>query len=144
MVASLPFTSPNFVNLAVHLTRFPVILPGISFSRCEYKFSRKLLVLERSWVPQNSIRCFAEEEGAGEIVSRDGDDEDGDDVPIAEVIDQGFSNGAVCSQRVVNAGDSLSLGIREPIYEVLFWILLLTAVEIVFSYGKSFDCFNVL
>ncbi|XP_073312561.1 magnesium transporter MRS2-11, chloroplastic isoform X2 [Primulina huaijiensis] len=119
MAASLPFSSPNYVNLPLHLAQFPVILPGgISFSRCKYELiSRKLLVLERSWVPRNHIRCFAEEEGAGEIVSRDGDDED---VPIAEVIDQGFSNGAVGSQRIVNAGDSsLSLGIRDPIYEVV-------------------------
>ncbi|XP_073063146.1 magnesium transporter MRS2-11, chloroplastic isoform X2 [Primulina eburnea] len=119
MAASLPFSSPNYINLPLHFAQFPVIFPGgISFSRCKYELiSRKLLVLERSWVPRNHIRCFAEEEGAGEIVSRDGDDED---VPIAEVIDKEFSNGAVGSQRIVNAGDSsLSLGIRDPIYEVV-------------------------
>ncbi|XP_075485103.1 magnesium transporter MRS2-11, chloroplastic isoform X3 [Primulina tabacum] len=119
MAASLPFSSPNYINLPLHLAQFPVILPGgISFSSGKYELiSRKLLVLERSWVPRNYIRCFAEEEGAGEIVSRDGDDED---VPIADVIDKGFSNGAVGSQRIVSAGDSsLSLGIRDPIYEVV-------------------------
>ncbi|XP_073151056.1 magnesium transporter MRS2-11, chloroplastic [Henckelia pumila] len=119
MAAKLPLSSSNHINLPLHLTQFPVILPGISVSRCKYKFSRKLLVLERSWVPQHYNRCFAasnaEEEGAAEILSRDGDNEDGD----AEVIDPGFSNGAVGSQRIVNAGDSLSLGIREPIYEVV-------------------------
>ncbi|KZV47180.1 hypothetical protein F511_05231 [Dorcoceras hygrometricum] len=123
MASSLPFSCPNNINLSLHLAQFPVIVPGISFSRRKYGFCRKLLVLERIWVAQHHIRCFAAsntgEEGAGGILSNDGDDDDGDDVPIAEVIDQGLSNGAFGSQRIVNAGDSLSLGIRDPIYEVV-------------------------
>lgn len=123
--------SPNFLQLQLHSPQFRLILAGISLSQSKQGFSRKLLLWQqqqprRSWDPLRRIgakevliKCFAEaaeeRESAGETVL-DKDRDDG--VSDEEVnIGQDFSNGAAVSQRIP---DSLSLGIREPVYEVIY------------------------
>ncbi|KAI3461345.1 hypothetical protein Pfo_018008 [Paulownia fortunei] len=125
--------SPNLLQLPLHSPQFRLILAGISLSRSKCDFSRKLLLLQqqRSWDPlrpiaakEVGIKCFAEpaekRDSAGEVVlDKDGDDGVPDDVTVEEVIGQEFSNGSAGSQRIPASGDSLSLGIREPVYEVV-------------------------
>ncbi|KAL1558195.1 magnesium transporter MRS2-11, chloroplastic-like isoform X2 [Salvia divinorum] len=122
--------SPNPLQLPLHSPHFRLILAGISLSQSKQKFSRKLLLRQqqqqprRSWDPLRHvgakevvIKCFAEPaeeiESSGESVDKNGDGGVSDE----EVsIGQDFPNGAAVSQRV---SDSLSLGIREPVYEVV-------------------------
>ncbi|XP_041991041.1 magnesium transporter MRS2-11, chloroplastic-like isoform X1 [Salvia splendens] len=123
--------SPNPLQLPLHSPHFRLILAGISLSQSKQKISRQLLLWQqqqqprRSWDPLRHvgakevvIKCFAESaeeiESSGESVL-DKDGEDG--VSDEEVgIVQDFPNGAAISQRT---SDSLSLGIREPVYEVV-------------------------
>ncbi|KAL0390603.1 UNVERIFIED_CONTAM: Magnesium transporter MRS2-A, chloroplastic [Sesamum calycinum] len=125
--------SPNLLQLPLHSPQFRLILAGISLSRGKCDFSRKLLLLQqqRSWDPlrpvtakEVGIKCFAEpaEETRsveGVVLDKDGHDGASDDVTVEEVIGQEFSNGSAGSQRIPASGDSLSLGIREPVYEVV-------------------------
>ncbi|KAL3828524.1 hypothetical protein ACJIZ3_017326 [Penstemon smallii] len=116
--------SPNLLQLPFHSPHFRLILAGISLSQSKNDFSRKLLLVQkRNLDPlrpivakEVGVKCSAEStEGgsAGEfIVSKGGDD-------VEEVIDQEFCNGSAGSQRILASGDSLSLGIREPVYEVV-------------------------
>lgn len=137
MASSTPISSqycPNVLQLPLHSPQFRLILAGISLSRSKYDFSGKLLLLQqqRSWDPlrpvtakEVGIKCFAEpreeRDSAGEaVLNKDGDDGVPDDVTVEEVIDQDFSNGSAGSQRILASGDSLSLGIREPVYEVIY------------------------
>ncbi|KAG6415146.1 hypothetical protein SASPL_122548 [Salvia splendens] len=124
--------SPNPLQLPLHSPHFRLILAGISLSQSKQKISRQLLLWQhhhqqprRIWDPllhvgakEVAIKCFAESaeeiESSGESVL-DKDGEDG--VSDEEVgIVQDFPNGAAVSQRT---SDSLSLGIREPVYEVV-------------------------
>lgn len=77
-----------------------------------------------------AIKCFAEPveeiENAGEAVL----DKDGDGVSDDEVIGRDFPNGAAVSQRIPAAGDPISLGIREPVYEVI----LIYCFPVIFGY----------
>ncbi|XP_041990336.1 magnesium transporter MRS2-11, chloroplastic-like [Salvia splendens] len=99
--------------------QFRLIFTGISLSQSKQDFSRKLFSCQprRSCDPLRNagakevetIKCFAEErESSGEAVF----DKDGEEVNIG----QDFPNGAAVPQRIP---DSLSLGIREPVYEVV-------------------------
>lgn len=131
MAPSTPLSSqcsPNLLQLPINSPQFRLILAGISLSHSKYDFSRKLLLLQqRNWDPlrpivakEVGIKCFAEgKEGnsAGEALL---DDEVAKDVTIEEEVDRDFSNGSVVSQRTPATGDSLSLGIREPVYEVIY------------------------
>ncbi|KAK4482672.1 hypothetical protein RD792_009837, partial [Penstemon davidsonii] len=116
--------SPNLLQLPFHSPHFRLILAGISLSQSKNDFSRKLLLVQkRSLDPlrpivakEVGVKCSAEStEGgsAGEFIVSKGEDD------IEEVIDQEFSNGSAGSQRIMASGDSLSLGIREPVYEVV-------------------------
>ncbi|KAL0460595.1 UNVERIFIED_CONTAM: Magnesium transporter MRS2-11, chloroplastic [Sesamum latifolium] len=125
--------SPNLLQLPLHSSQFRLILAGISLSRGKCDFSRKLLLLQqqRSWDPlrpvaakEVGIKCFAEpaeerRSAEGVVLDKDGDDGVSDDVTVEEVIGQEFSNGSAVSQRIPASGDSISLGIREPVYEVV-------------------------
>ncbi|KAG6382436.1 hypothetical protein SASPL_157894 [Salvia splendens] len=134
MASPTPLSSPhsrNPLQLPLHSPHFRLILAGISLSQSKQKISRQLLLWQqqqqprRSWDPLRHvgakevvIKCFAESaeeiESSGESVL-DKDGEDG--VSDEEVgIVQDFPNGAAISQRT---SDSLSLGIREPVYEVV-------------------------
>ncbi|KAK6144304.1 hypothetical protein DH2020_021124 [Rehmannia glutinosa] len=137
MASSTPLSSqysPSLLQLPFQSTQFRLILAGISLSRSKCDFSPKLLLLQqqqRSWDPlrhiaakEVGIKCFAkpaeEIDSAGEVVlGKDGDDGVRDDVTVEEAIGQDFSNGSAVSQRTPTSGDSLSLGIREPVYEVV-------------------------
>ncbi|KAL8029685.1 hypothetical protein ABFX02_14G240800 [Erythranthe guttata] len=133
MATSTPFSSqhsPNLLQLPLHSPQFRLILAGISLSRSKCDLSRKLLLFQqqRSWDPlrpvaakEVGIRCFPEpaeeSDRAGEVIlDKIVDDVAGNSVTVEEAIGQDFSNG---SQRIPASGDSLSLGIREPVYEVV-------------------------
>ncbi|KAL1544091.1 magnesium transporter MRS2-11, chloroplastic-like [Salvia divinorum] len=106
--------SPNLLQLP---PQFRLISTGISLSQSKQDFSRKLFSCQprrtcdplRNLGPKEvEIKCFAEppeeRETSGEAVfDKDGDVNIGQDFPNA-------------SQRIP---DSLSLGIREPVYEVV-------------------------
>ncbi|KAH6774727.1 magnesium transporter 10 [Perilla frutescens var. frutescens] len=125
-------SSPNLMQLPLHFPQFRLILAGISLSRSKQDFSRKLLLMQqpqpqRSWDPLRHdgakevvLKCFAEpteerESAVESVLDKDG----GDEVSDEEVIGQDFPNGAAASQRIPAAVDSISLGIREPVYEVV-------------------------
>ncbi|KAG8371226.1 hypothetical protein BUALT_Bualt13G0065700 [Buddleja alternifolia] len=109
--------SSNLLQLPLHSPQFRLILAGISLSQSK---CGRVSLQQKSSDPllrpiaakEVGIRCFATEgESAGEvIVSKDEDD---------EVNGQDFSDGSAGSQRIPASGDSLSLGIREPVYEVV-------------------------
>ncbi|XP_047967322.1 magnesium transporter MRS2-11, chloroplastic-like [Salvia hispanica] len=122
MASPTPLSSPhsrNPLQLPLHSPHFRLILAGISLSQSKQKISRQLLLWQqqqprRSWdslrhvgAKEVVIKCFAE--SAEEIESSGESDEE---VGIV----QDFPNGAAISQRT---SDSLSLGIREPVYEVV-------------------------
>ncbi|KAL0370140.1 UNVERIFIED_CONTAM: Magnesium transporter MRS2-11, chloroplastic [Sesamum angustifolium] len=132
MASSTPISSqcsPNLLQLPLHSPQFRLILAGISLSRGKCDFSRKLLLLQqqRSWDPlrpvtakEVGIKCFAEpaEETRsveGIVLDKDGHDGASDDVTVEEVIGQEM----VMVWFLSASGDSLSLGIREPVYEVV-------------------------
>ncbi|KAL8525307.1 hypothetical protein ACS0TY_014800 [Phlomoides rotata] len=135
MAPSTPLSSnysPNLLQLPINCPQFRLILAGISLSRSKYHFSRKLLLLQqqqqqRSWDPLRPIvakevgaKCFAEGNSAGEaVLDKGSDDEVPKGVSVKEEVDRDFSNISVGSQRTPATGDSLSLGIREPVYEVV-------------------------
>ncbi|XP_022860641.1 magnesium transporter MRS2-11, chloroplastic-like [Olea europaea var. sylvestris] len=125
--------SPNPLQFPVRYPQFHLILTGIEPSQSKCEFSGKLLLLQRSKdflhsipLKKGAIKCFSESkerESVTEVLNKDGDDVVGDDVSDGEVACQEFSNGSVGSVRspISNSvsGDSLNLGIREPVYEVV-------------------------
>ncbi|CAA2945069.1 magnesium transporter MRS2-11, chloroplastic [Olea europaea subsp. europaea] len=125
--------SPNLLQFPVRYPQFHLILTGIEPSQSKCEFSGKLLLLQRSKdflrsipLKKGAIKCFSESkerESVTEVLNKDGDDVVGDDVSNGEVACQEFSNGSVGSVRspISNSvsGDSLNLGIREPVYEVV-------------------------
>ncbi|XP_057781893.1 magnesium transporter MRS2-11, chloroplastic [Salvia miltiorrhiza] len=127
MASPTSLHSPNFLQPPLHSPQFRLILAGISLSQSKQDFSRKLLLWQqqqqprRSWDPLRHvgakevvIKCLTEpaeeRESSGEAVL----DKDGDDEEVN--IGQDFPNGAAVTQRI---SDSISLGIREPVYEVV-------------------------
>ncbi|GFP98026.1 magnesium transporter mrs2-11 chloroplastic [Phtheirospermum japonicum] len=135
MASSTPLSSqlsPSLLQLPLHSPQFRLILAGISLSRSKFEFSRKLSLPQRSWDPllrpvsakEVGIKCFPEpseevDSGTELVLDKDGGDGAKDDVTDVEVNGQDFSNGSAVSQRIPASGDSLSLGIREPVYEVV-------------------------
>ncbi|KAL3620151.1 hypothetical protein CASFOL_035063 [Castilleja foliolosa] len=126
--------SPSLLQLPLQSPHFRLILAEISLSRSKFEFSRKLSLPQpqRSWDPllrpvaakEFGINCLPEpaeefDSGAELVVDKNGGDGAKDDVTDVEVDGQDFSNGSAVSQRVPDSGDSLSLGIREPVYEVV-------------------------
>lgn len=111
--------SPNLLQLPLQPPHFRLILAGISISRSKFDLSRKLLLLHhRNFDPiaakEAGVKCFSDStaDRVGEV-SKDGEDAV---TPVEEdVIGQEYTNGSPASQKI---GDALSLGIREPVYEV--------------------------
>lgn len=132
--------SSQFLQLPAHSSQFNDLLTGYSLlrSRLEASDSKNALLvlrsplrLRRSYgealrpVPVR-VKCFSKstEEKEAEVVSNEGNDENngGSQLDLAR---QDLPNGSANSQRIVTStGDSLSLGIREPVYEVIVSLLL--------------------
>lgn len=79
------------------------------------------------------VKCVTRstEESGSETLARDGDDDElrenlkaEPNEKVGDVVRHEFSSGSTGSQRIVSPSDSLSLGIREPIYEVCSYSLL--------------------
>ncbi|CAA0841260.1 Magnesium transporter MRS2-11- chloroplastic [Striga hermonthica] len=131
MESSTPVSSPILFQLPKNSPQFRLILAGISLSKSRCEFSRKLQLARpgRSWgtlrpvsAREVGIKCFAEEvvDGGGELIlDKNVEDEVRDDDSEEELNGQDFPNGSAVPQRIPSSGDSLSLGIREPIYEVV-------------------------
>ncbi|KAL2536177.1 Magnesium transporter MRS2-11 [Forsythia ovata] len=131
MASAAPLSShhsPILLQLPVRYPQFHLIFTGIAPSQSKCEFPGKLLLLQRSKdflrsipVKKGAIKCSSESkerESATEVVHKDGDD-----VSVGEVVGEEFLNDSAGSVRspVPNSasGDSLNLGIREPIYEVV-------------------------
>ncbi|KAL2511164.1 Magnesium transporter MRS2-11 [Abeliophyllum distichum] len=130
MASAAPLSShhsPILLQLPVRYPQFHLIFTGIAPSQSKCEFPGKLL-LQRSKnflrsipVKKGAIKCSSESkerESATEVVHRDGDD-----VSVGEEVGEEFLNDSAGSVRspVPNSvsGDSLNLGIREPVYEVV-------------------------
>lgn len=109
-------------NLVLLPPHFPLILAaGITLSNPKPPHDKSSL-LKNKWdkplVPYRdeirTTRCFAESTDAAERDKERVEDED-------DLVGRGYSNGSAASQRITpfSSGDSLSLGIREPVYEVV-------------------------
>ncbi|KAL3530461.1 hypothetical protein ACH5RR_009783 [Cinchona calisaya] len=131
--------SSQFLPLPVHSSQFQHLSAGYSLFRSRLEASdskNSLLFLRRSVLFRKSygeplrpvsvrIRCSARppEEEDTEVVTKVGNDEVGEENKAGSQLDSApheFPNGCATSQRIVtSSGDSLSLGIREPVYEVV-------------------------
>lgn len=127
-------TSPHLLQLPVRSPEFRVLIASgyaIFRSRLEFPISRKnhAPLLRGRKV---RVECAAKSTEIEALVKEGGDDDDDDEVRedddkvvahgnSVHVVSQDFSNGSASPQRNVSAsgGDSLSLGIREPVYEVV-------------------------
>ncbi|KAL2536255.1 Magnesium transporter MRS2-11 [Forsythia ovata] len=131
MASAAPLSShhsPILLQLPVRYPQFHLIFTAIAPSQSKCEFPGKLLLLQRSKdflrsipVKKGAIKCSSESkdrESATEVVHKDGDD-----VSVGEVVGEEFLNDSAGSVRspVPNSasGDSLNLGIREPVYEVV-------------------------
>ncbi|XP_051149245.1 magnesium transporter MRS2-11, chloroplastic-like [Andrographis paniculata] len=66
------------------------------------------------------IKCFGERDGAGDaVLDKKGDDGNVSEVEFEEEVGGKLTNGSATSQGSSASRDSLSLGIREPVYEVV-------------------------
>ncbi|XP_022899179.1 magnesium transporter MRS2-11, chloroplastic-like [Olea europaea var. sylvestris] len=120
-------------HLPVRYPQFQLILTGIEPSQSKCEFSGKSLLMQRSEdflrsipVKKGAIKCFSESkerESVMEVLNKDGGDVVRDDVSDGEVASQVFSNRSVGLVRSPISdsvpGDSLNLGIRKPVYEVV-------------------------
>nr|XP_009801075.1 PREDICTED: magnesium transporter MRS2-11, chloroplastic isoform X2 [Nicotiana sylvestris] len=112
-------TAPHVLQLPVRSPELRVLIAGYAIfrSRLELPYLRK----NRAplWVKARKVKveCVAKSTEETELESLVKDDEDDDDVAIR----QEYSNGSASSPRTGSgsSGDSLSLGIREPVYEVV-------------------------
>jgi len=120
--------APYLLQLPVRSPEFRVLITGgyaIFRSRMEFPFSRKNHATSLRARKVRVVECFAKSTELEALVKDGGDDDndDGDEVrgDDEKVVTHGDS---VSSQRSASAsgGDSLSLGIREPVYEVLNFI----------------------
>ncbi|XP_051143164.1 magnesium transporter MRS2-11, chloroplastic-like isoform X2 [Andrographis paniculata] len=129
---SLQQFSPNLLQLHLHSSQqLRLILAGISVSRSKCKVSGfSSLQLQRRWGWDDALRpvageevgikCFGERDGAGDaVLGKNGDDGNVSEVEFEEEVGGKLTNGSATSQRSSASGDSLSLGIREPVYEVV-------------------------
>ncbi|KAF3657077.1 Magnesium transporter MRS2-A, chloroplastic [Capsicum annuum] len=111
-------TAPHLLQLPVRSPELRVLIAGgyaiLQSSRLEFPFSRTTHapILRARKV---RIECVAKSTELEPHVKEDGDDDEGEDEVRDSVV-----NGSVISQKNVSAsgGDSLSLGIREPVYEI--------------------------
>ncbi|XP_049378701.1 magnesium transporter MRS2-11, chloroplastic [Solanum stenotomum] len=117
--------APYLLQLPVRSPEFRVLITGgyaIFRSRMEFPFSRKNHATSLRARKVRVVECFAKSPELEALVKDGGDDynDDGDEVrgDDDKVVTHGDS---VSSQRSASAsgGDSLPLGIREPVYEVV-------------------------
>ncbi|CAN4120416.1 unnamed protein product [Withania somnifera] len=119
-------TTPHLLQLPVRSAELRVLIAGdyaICRSRLEFPISRK------SHAPpilrgarKVRVQCVAKSSEIEALVKEGGDDDDAEEEEEDKVVAHGESvNGSASSQRnvSVSGGDSLSLGIREPVYEVV-------------------------
>ncbi|XP_019225920.1 PREDICTED: magnesium transporter MRS2-11, chloroplastic isoform X3 [Nicotiana attenuata] len=116
-------TAPHVLQLPVRSPELRVLIAGYAIfrSRLELPYLRKNHAPLHVKARKVKVECVAkstEEETELEALVKDGDDDD-DDVAISRE----YSNGSAISQKTVSnstsSPDSLSLGIREPVYEVV-------------------------
>lgn len=120
--------APHLLQLPVRSPELRVLITGgyaIFRSRLEFPFLRKNYATPLR-ARKVRVECVTKSTELEALVKEGGDDDNEDDDEVREVDDKvvahgDSSNGSVSSQRSVSAsgGDSLSLGIREPVYEVV-------------------------
>ncbi|KAM7522452.1 hypothetical protein LguiA_012354 [Lonicera macranthoides] len=125
----LPIQSPCSHSRYLLLTGFTVFRSTWSLAPLSLKMSSKASVYTVSLKVSPRFKCVTKstEESGSETLARDGDDEDElrdnlkaePNEKVGDVVRHEFSSGSTGSQRIVSPSDSLSLGIREPIYEVV-------------------------
>lgn len=124
MASTIP---PQILQLPVHSSQFRYIVAG--YSSCQWRLkvskSNSLLLFRKEDFHKNydplrlgcvKVKCFAKS-----LVK---DDDLGGDVTVGhrESGELASSNVSTGSNKITaSSGDSLSLGIREPVYEVLFF-----------------------
>lgn len=118
-------TAPHVLQLPVRSPELRVLIAGYAVfgSRLELPYLRNNHAPLQVKARKVKVKCVAkstEEETELEALVKD--DEDDDDVAIRRE----YSNGSASSQKTVStsSGDSLSLGIREPVYEVLNFLIM--------------------
>ncbi|KAG5577908.1 hypothetical protein H5410_058042 [Solanum commersonii] len=117
--------APYLLQLPVRSPEFRVLITGgyaIFRSRMEFPFSRKNHATSLRARKVRVVECFAKSTELEALVKDGGDDDNDDGDEVRGDDDKVVTHGdSVSSQRSASAsgGDSLSLGIREPVYEVV-------------------------
>lgn len=117
--------APYLLQLPVRSPEFRVLITGgyaIVRSRMEFPFSCKNYATSLRARKVRVVECFAKSTELETLVKDGGDDDNDDGDEIRGDDDKVVTHGdSVSSQRSASAsgGDSLSLGIREPVYEVV-------------------------
>lgn len=117
--------APYLLQLPVRSPEFRVLITGgyaIVRSRMEFPFSCKNYATSLRARKVRVVECVAKSTELEALVKDGGDDDNDDGDEIRGDDDKVVTHGdSVSSQRSASAssGDSLSLGIREPVYEVV-------------------------
>ncbi|XP_049353497.1 magnesium transporter MRS2-11, chloroplastic isoform X1 [Solanum verrucosum] len=117
--------APYLLQLPVRSPEFRVLITGgyaIFRSRMEFPFSRKNHATSLRARKVRVVECFAKSTELEALVKDGGDNDNDDGDEVRGDDDKVVTHGdSVSSQRSASAsgGDSLSLGIREPVYEVV-------------------------
>uniref|UniRef100_M0ZI43 Magnesium transporter n=1 Tax=Solanum tuberosum TaxID=4113 RepID=M0ZI43_SOLTU len=134
--------APYLLQLPVRSPEFRVLITGgyaIVRSRMEFPFSCKNYATSLRARKVRVVECVAKSTELEALVKDGGDDDNDDGDGVRGDDDKVVTHGdSVSSQRSASAssGDSLSLGIREPVYEIAHQ----KDPDIVFSFlgGKAF------
>ncbi|KAL3324799.1 hypothetical protein AABB24_038747 [Solanum stoloniferum] len=117
--------APYLLQLPVRSPEFRVLITGgyaIFRSQMEFPFSRKNHAISLRARKVRVVECVAKSTELEALVKDGGDDDNDDGDEVRGDDDKVVTHGdSVSSQRSASAssGDSLSLGIREPVYEVV-------------------------
>ncbi|KAK6776455.1 hypothetical protein RDI58_027456 [Solanum bulbocastanum] len=117
--------APYLLQLPVRSPKFRVLITGgyaIFRSQMEFPFSRKNHAISLRAPKVRVVECVAKSTELEALVKDGGDDDNDEGDEIRGDDDKVVTHGdSVSSQRSASAssGDSLSLGIREPVYEVV-------------------------
>ncbi|KAH0715419.1 hypothetical protein KY284_008324 [Solanum tuberosum] len=117
--------APYLLQIPVRSPEFRVLITGgyaIFRSPMEFPFSRKNHATYLRDRKVRVVECVAKSTELEALVKDGGDDDNGDGDEVRGDDDKVVTHGdSVSSQRSASAssGDSLSLGIREPVYEVV-------------------------
>ena len=116
------------LQLPVRSPEFRVLITGgyaIFRSKMEFPFSRKNHAISLRARKVRVVECVAKSTEMEALMKDGGDDDNDEGDEVRGDDDKVVTHGdSVSSQRSASAsgGDSLSLGIREPVYEVLNFI----------------------